>query len=81
MSRFCFVCLSACLLAANPAAAQLAGPTLLHPSPVPQKKAQAPEKSKKTCPEYGAGYVRLEGTDTCVKFGGYVRMQGGINSR
>ncbi len=81
MSRFCFACVFACLLTADPAAAQLAGPTLLHPSPAPQKKAQTPEKTVKDCPEYGAGYRRLDGTGTCVKIGGYVRMQGGINSR
>jgi Porin subfamily len=24
------------------------------------------------CAEYGAGFVRLEGSDTCMKIGGYV---------
>ena len=70
------------LLAAGPAAAQLAGPTLTHPSSgAAQKKAAAPEKAARTCPEYGAGYVRLEATGSCVKIGGYVRMQGGVSGR
>jgi hypothetical protein len=25
-----------------------------------------------SCAEYGAGFVKLEGSDTCVKVGGYV---------
>jgi hypothetical protein len=74
--------LAACLLAAAPAAAQLAGPTLTHPSSgAPQKKAPAPDKAAKTCPEYGAGYVRVEATGSCVKIGGYVRMQGSVSGR
>jgi hypothetical protein len=86
MSRVSCTCLYGWLLAAilfatGDAQAQLAGPTLMHPSPAPQKKAPSAEKPVKACPEYGAGYRRLEGTGTCVKIGGYVRMQGGLNSR
>ena len=63
-------------LTAGPAVAQLAGPTLMNPSPAaPGKKAPVAEKAK-TCPEYGAGYMRL-GNGTCVKIGGYVRIQAG----
>ncbi len=68
------------VLISSPAAAQLAGPTLVHPSS-PKKKAAVAEKPVKACPEYGAGYRRLEGTGTCVKVGGYVRFQSGVNSR
>lgn len=31
----------------------------------------------KPCAEYGEGYVKLEGTSTCVKVSGYVRFQAG----
>ena len=72
---------TSCLVAA-PASAQLAGPTLAHPSvSAPKKKEAAPAKTAKACPEYGAGYMRLEGTGTCVKVGGYVRFQGGSDPR
>jgi hypothetical protein len=37
-------------------------------------KAQS-EKRAKPCEEYGAGFKPIEGTGTCVKIGGYIRMQ------
>jgi hypothetical protein len=37
-------------------------------------KAQS-EKRAKSCEEYGAGFKPIEGTGTCVKIGGYIRMQ------
>ena len=55
------------------------GPTSSKPATKPQPaatpKAQ-PEKRAKSCEEYGAGFKPIEGTGTCVKIGGYVRMQG-----
>ena len=30
--------------------------------------------STKSCAEYGAGFVRVEGSDTCVKVGGAVSV-------
>ncbi len=35
------------------------------------------KSSGKPCAEYGAGFVRLEGSSTCVKVSGYVRFQAG----
>ena len=32
-----------------------------------------------SCAEYGAGFVKVDGTDTCVKAGGYVSV--GVGSR
>jgi hypothetical protein len=29
------------------------------------------------CAEYGAGFVRLEGSSTCVKIGGYISVGAG----
>lgn len=37
-------------------------------------KAQS-EKRARPCEEYGAGFKPIEGTGTCVKIGGYIRMQ------
>jgi hypothetical protein len=31
----------------------------------------------KTCAAYGPGFVKVDGTDTCVKLGGAVGVQGG----
>jgi hypothetical protein len=51
-----------------------------------QNKPKKPEPTVKTerkaqsrdCSEYGAGFVRVEGTGTCVKVGGYLRLEGGM---
>ncbi|ARQ01102.1 porin [Pseudorhodoplanes sinuspersici] len=41
-------------------------------------KGQTSHKSQtKPCSEYGEGFVRLEGSSTCVKVSGYVRFQAG----
>jgi hypothetical protein len=46
-------------------------------SPKTQPAApKAPEKRAKSCDEYGVGFKPIEGTGTCVKIGGYVRVQG-----
>ena len=45
----------------------------------PAKKSEPPKAAaapKPDCSEYGAGFVRINGTGTCVKIGGYVRWQG-----
>ena len=48
----------------------LAAPALARPVP---KGAPAPEL--RACPEMGEGFVRLAGSDTCVRLGGYVRVE------
>jgi hypothetical protein len=71
------IALGVVVVAAAPATAQFAGPTLSNPNaPQIQKKPGVAEKQARTCPEYGAGYVRLD-NGTCVKIGGFVRMQAG----
>ena len=52
--------------------------------PYPQTKPSAPaiaEKSKpgenvKSCSTFGAGFVKIPGTDACVKIGGSVTLDG-----
>ena len=36
--------------------------------------------SANACAEYGAGFVRIEGTNTCMKIGGAVSVGGGVSS-
>jgi hypothetical protein len=62
------------LLLTGSAFSQLAGPTLMHPSPE-KKPAPVAPRSVKACTEYGAGFVRMDGTAACVKIGGYLRVQ------
>jgi hypothetical protein len=33
-----------------------------------------------SCAEFGPGFVRLEGSDTCVKIGGAIGIGGGVSS-
>jgi hypothetical protein len=57
--------------------------------PRPQKpdKAATPGKllplkrsnSANACAEYGAGFVKVEGTSTCVKIGGAVSVGAGVS--
>jgi Porin subfamily len=46
-------------------------------SPPPAKSA--PLKGATSCSIYGEGFVRLPGSDTCVKVGGYVRTEAGAS--
>ena len=36
--------------------------------------------SANACAEYGAGFVMIEGTTTCMKIGGAIGVGGGISS-
>ena len=39
-------------------------------NPAPATKPGAASSGTKPCPEYGAGFYRLAGSDTCVRLGG-----------
>jgi hypothetical protein len=49
------------------------------------KRIEAPAKPKdraggmKACPEYGAGFYRLDGSNTCVRIGGGVSTDVGVS--
>ena len=45
------------------------------------KAAPASGKGTRPCPEYGAGFVKLEGSAFCVRAGGSVRAEFGKSSR
>lgn len=45
---------------------------------LPKKPTPPPREVKRNpCAAYGAGYVRIEGTSTCVKVGGSIRVEAG----
>jgi Porin subfamily len=44
--------------------------------PLPLKRSN----SANTCAEYGAGFVKIEGTNTCMKIGGAVGVGAGVSS-
>jgi hypothetical protein len=37
-----------------------------------------PPSARKSCSEYGPGFVRVEGASTCVRIGGGISVGGGI---
>jgi hypothetical protein len=67
--RFAAIVVSIAIVTALPASAQN------KPAKAPEPKAVV-EPRKQDCSEYGAGFVRVNGTGSCVKIGGYVRGQG-----
>jgi len=46
---------------------------------LPAKKG-APAKAATGCPAFGAGYFQIPGSDTCIKFAGYVRVSDKITT-
>jgi hypothetical protein len=58
--------------------------TLADPNPQPRRAPPAvqsdakakPAARAKSCGAYGAGFVNVPGTDTCVKVGGWVEVGG-----
>ena len=59
--------------------------TMLTTLPISSMAAELPNKPRhpqhevkgNPCAAYGAGYIRIEGTATCVKIGGAVRVEAG----
>jgi hypothetical protein len=50
-----------------------------HPNPPhPDAGKSAAARHMKACPEFGAGFYRIDGTGACVKIGGFV--EGGVSS-
>jgi hypothetical protein len=72
-------------VAAPTVSAQSTAPTLL--APEAQSNSSRPASSAKAapigranpCSSYGEGFANVPGTDTCVKVGGYVRSEAGVN--
>ena len=67
------------LLCAPPALAESAHPLKL-PTPASSDES-VPLKGKassNSCAGYGAGFIKLEGTDTCVRIGGSVSVGAGV---
>ncbi|ANW02303.1 porin [Bradyrhizobium icense] len=67
-----------------PSAAALAEQPRLHKSDKPATSGKAlPLKrpaSANACAEYGAGFVKIEGTNTCMKIGGAVSVGAGVST-
>ena len=46
-----------------------------------ERPKKEPEAKPRACPEFGEGYVRVLGSDTCVRIGGSVRVEAATVSR
>lgn len=50
-------------------------------SDAPRKALEKPlKRAPNPCAEYGAGFVKLEGSDTCVRIGGSISIGAGGGS-
>jgi len=66
------------LAVSNAAAQTLTNPNAPQWSPPrPAAKHHEAVRPKKSCKQFGAGFVAVAGTDTCVKIGGWVTVEGG----
>jgi hypothetical protein len=67
------------LIFATGAGAQTLTDSHPHPNP-PRADAgkSAAAKHLKACPEFGAGFYRIDGTGACVKIGGFI--ESGVSS-
>ncbi len=74
------VLLASLMTATALGAADVSAQTLTNPDPKPAPSLPARAKSQveehvQPCPAYGAGFVRLPGSDACIKIGGGVRVE------
>jgi hypothetical protein len=87
-SRHCTVlraAIAVVIVLSGVASSYVTAQTLVEPNPK-SKSAQpaGPAKQQsglrtKSCNAFGAGFVQLPGTDTCVKVGGFVTMESTVN--
>jgi Porin subfamily len=79
--------MAAAAIAAVSPASSVRAQTLTEPNPPakwspPQTTAKTrPAAHEKSCSAYGAGFVNVPGTDTCIKVGGWVEIQSGTSGR
>jgi hypothetical protein len=69
------------LAASNAAAQTLTDPNAPKWSPHSAAKHHEAAQRKKSCKQFGAGFVAVAGTDACVKIGGWMTVEGGTGRR
>lgn len=70
------------LAVSNAAAQTLTNPNAPQWSPPgPAAKHHETTRTKKSCKQFGAGFVAVAGSDACVKIGGWVTVEGGTRGR
>ena len=78
MSKLFVLSAAACLMA-SVASAESQAPRglLLKPEPPAKSVPKARAVTANPCAAFGPGFARVDGTDTCVKVGGAVRVETG----
>ena len=79
--RKIFFILAAASLVASPAIAESTRPLKFDQSTSSQSLPVKQPKYDSSCAAYGAGFVKLEGTSTCVKVGGAISVGAGGSIR
>jgi len=51
------------------------------PAKHPPKSTKLSPVSRNPCEQYGVGFARIPGSDTCVKVGGSLSVEGGASGR
>jgi hypothetical protein len=73
------VALASGTLFSKAVAQTLTNPNFATRNTKPPVSKSAGTKQMKACPEYGAGFARMPGSDACIKVGGFV--EGGVVER
>jgi len=81
MTRLILSALIACAAIAPAAAQSIGEPLPGRGSALPKAAPWRPDTAAKPCPQYGPGFVRVEGSSLCVRAGGSVRVDVGRSSR
>ena len=68
---------AAVLLMASPVVAEQSRALKLDPSPSSKSLPVKQPKADHSCAAYGAGFVKVAGTDTCMKIGGSISVGAG----
>ncbi|MGH6740843.1 MAG: porin [Bradyrhizobium sp.] len=79
MRKTCVIC--AALLIATPASAESTRPPKFDRPAGAQSLPVKQPKYDSSCAVYGAGFVKVDGTNTCVKVGGSISVGAGTNVR
>jgi hypothetical protein len=76
-----FLAFATLAVAAAPAMAQVIGEPIPGQSTTTSKATPwKPATTARPCPEYGPGFVRMEGSTACVRLGGSVAVEYGVRT-
>ena len=78
MSRLAATTLALSLAIPSLAQAQTNDPKRMKEPAKPSRTAE-PVSGMKACPEYGAGFYKMAGSDTCIRIGGSVDVGVGMS--